>query len=117
MDNIAIFDAKSWMMGSCPGAVALRPETLDVVSNFTLIWNLFEDALCNNKAKVDAFDNIAKAIAPRALPDDVKAGIEFWANRYRTDKSSMTFCGFEFPSGRQERTRYGGSVRTPKRST
>jgi hypothetical protein len=84
MNKIAIFDAKGWIMGNCPGADALRPETLEVVSNFTLIWNLFENTLCNNDAKVGVSDDIAKAIARRVLPDEVKGGVRFWADRYRT---------------------------------
>jgi hypothetical protein len=97
MNKIAIFDAKSWIMGCCPGADALRPETLDVVSNFTLVWNLFENTLCNNKAKVSTFDDIAKTIAQRGLPDDVKAGVRFWANRYRTgSKFNDLFADLNF---------------------
>jgi hypothetical protein len=88
MNNMAIFDAKSWIMGTCPGADILRSETLDVVSNFTLIWNLFEGTLCNNGAKVSAFENIAKSVARRGAPDVVMEGVQFWDDRY--------FTGIEF---------------------
>lgn len=82
MNKVAIFDAKSWIRRNCPDGDALKRDTVNVVSNFTLIWNLFENTLCNNEATVGTFDDIAKVIALRGLPDDVQVGVRFWADRY-----------------------------------
>ena len=71
-----------------------------MVSNFTLIWNFFEDTLCHKNANLSNFDDIAKAIALRDLPDGVKVGVRFWADRYRTgQKFNFLFEGLNFRQG------------------
>lgn len=83
MSDVMVFNAKAWIIENCPGADVLRPETLDVVSNFTLLWNLFEKTLCKTTANVRTLDHIAQTIAQRDLPAAVEGGVQFWARRYR----------------------------------
>jgi len=84
MNKISIFDAKSWIRGSYPGADRLNPDTLGVISNFTLIWNLFENTLCENRANIIALEDIAEKISQRGVPDAVSDGVRFWSDRYWT---------------------------------
>lgn len=71
-----IFDVKGWIVGNCSDAHTLTPETLQVVSNFTLMWNLFENTVCDNDAKIAVFERIAGAIAQYGS-DSIHDGIRF----------------------------------------
>src|ERR1700745_2363467 len=108
-------DAKSWIKNNCPDGEALKPDTLEVASNFTLIWNLFENTLCNNEATVGTFDDIAKAIAVKDLPDDVKVGIRFWAARYWTG-SAFNYLFADLNFRRRDRQDHGEAVLSGLRS-
>jgi hypothetical protein len=101
---MTIFDAEEWIIANCADAQALAPDTLRVVSNFTLMWNLFENTTCNNDAKVGTFDEIAGAIIQRGpLPDEVKAGVRFWTERYWTGTDfNYLFGGLEFRKNDRE---------------
>jgi hypothetical protein len=98
MTESAIFDARSWIIANCADAGNLTSETFRVVSGFTLLWNLFENAVCDNEAKVDSFDEIAIAIAEHnQLPDEVREGIRFWTDRYRDGAGfNFLFKGLNF---------------------
>ena len=102
---MTIFDAKTWIIDNCADAQALAPQTLQVVSNFTLMWNLFENTVCNNAAKIGTFDTIAEVIAQHDdLPDEVRDGVRFWTQRYRTGSEfNSLFKGLKFrKNDRQE---------------
>jgi hypothetical protein len=61
----SVFDAADWIRSNCAGAHELRPETLKVVSSFTLTWNFFENIVCDRRANTDKFDPIAAALPER----------------------------------------------------
>src|ERR1700722_13847211 len=42
MTTIPSFSAKHWIDANCFGGHTLKRESVDVVSNFTLMWSLFE---------------------------------------------------------------------------
>ena len=50
------------------------------------MWNIFEGAVCDNEAKISAFERRANKIAQRGLlPPDIEEGVRFWRQRYVTD--------------------------------
>ncbi len=87
MTTIPSFSAKHWIDTNCRGAHALKRESVDVVSSFTLMWNIFEGAVCDNNARIiEVFKRLANEIAQRGLlPQNVKDGVLFWRQRYVTD--------------------------------
>ena len=93
-----IFNAKSWITTNCALAQNLTSEALEVVSNFTLMWNLFENMVCDNDAKIGTLDRIAETVAQRVqLPDEVKEAVRFWTHRYWTGADfNSQFYGLEF---------------------
>jgi hypothetical protein len=77
------FSARNWIASNCVGARGLYPETVDVVSNFTLMWNFFEGTLCNNRASVQTFETLAQGIAQhQPIRDRLEEAIRFWTSRY-----------------------------------
>lgn len=101
----AVFDAKEWIRANCAGAHDLRPETLQVVSSFNLMWNLFENTACDREANVAKFDAIALSIAGRgAIPAEVATALQFWTQRYYHGlRFNVLFDGLEFrPNDRRE---------------
>jgi hypothetical protein len=84
--TMTTFSANHWISVNCLGGDTLKRETVKVVSNFTLIWNLFEGVLCNNHARTQAFENLAIEIAQRALHSvEIEDCVRFWSHRYLTD--------------------------------
>jgi hypothetical protein len=92
------FSAKHWINANCFGGDTLRPETIDVISNFTLMWNLFEGVICDNHANIRAFEKIAESIAQRAsLSAEIEDGVRFWSARYFTSAGfNDLFQGLHF---------------------
>lgn len=52
------FSAQDWIKEHLHDGVHLDPECLQALQNFTLMWNLFESLLCENFAKISAFEEI-----------------------------------------------------------
>jgi hypothetical protein len=77
------FDANRWIAKNCIGASQLLPDTVDVISNFTLMWNLFEGTACDNNAKIPRFDKLAEEIGQRGEEiDALDEAVQFWTFRY-----------------------------------
>jgi hypothetical protein len=97
-------DYLHWIISNCAYANQLKPETIEVISNFTLLWSFFEGALCNRRASVKAFEDLAKKIAQYATNVEKLEGIEvvlaFWRFRYWTGSEfNGRFKGLEFRQG------------------
>lgn len=101
MTTIPSFSAKHWIGTNCRGGHDLKPESVDVVSSFTLMWNIFEGAVCDNHAKIPVFERRANKIAQRGLlPPDIEDGVRFWRQRYVTGAEfNNRFERLEFRSG------------------
>jgi hypothetical protein len=98
MSAVAIFDAKAWIAAICAGGTVLTAETLSVVSNFTLMWNLFEHFLCDDDARPQKFSAIAGSIPDDdRLLNDIRCGLQFWTRRYRAGSEfNSDFRGLKF---------------------
>src|SRR5574337_94968 len=80
------FSTKRWINANCRGGHALKGESVDAVSSFTLMWNIFEGAVCSNRAKIEKFKQRAEKIAELgSIPRDIEAGVQFWSERYVID--------------------------------
>ena|SRR5215469_12778434 len=77
------FNAKSWIKANCDGGKTLKQETLNVVSNFTLMWSFFEATLCNKDADIKALESVSNKIGKRPpLPVEIQTAVRFWSERY-----------------------------------
>jgi hypothetical protein len=77
------FDAESWFRQSLRGAPQLKPKTIKIVAGFTLLWNLFEDRLCDNNANVRTFENITRDLTNSSkLENLVNKSMTFYQERY-----------------------------------
>jgi hypothetical protein len=103
---VTAFSAKHWISNNCYGGETLKPEAIEVISDFTLMWNVFEGALCNNHANIQKFERLATAIIAQcvSLPVEIQDAVRFWSARYLTDrKFNNRFYGLHFrPNNRQE---------------
>src|SRR6185312_6487657 len=83
MTTVPSFSAKHWIDTNCRGGHALRRESVDAVSNFSLMWNIFEGTVCSNQAQISVFESRANEIAHRgSLPLAIEDGVGFWRQRY-----------------------------------
>lgn len=95
------FSARSWIATNCIGAHDLYPGTFDVVSNFTVMWNLFEGSMCNTNANIQAFEEIAEKISRHELRIEwLDEAVKFWISRYWTGSEfTELFSGLNFRPG------------------
>ena len=87
-EQSAPFDAASWLSGSFFGRHQLRPEAVTAVSNFTLMWNMFEGLHCHSGANAVELERVAQQVAQYSAAtiaeDGVRPYVTFWMFRYRT---------------------------------
>jgi hypothetical protein len=77
-----VFDTKEWLAAHIVNAAALTPETWATLSGFTVLWNLFEERLCQPQADIPAFERLARQFGGDPLTHQMTAAYEFWLNRY-----------------------------------
>lgn len=93
-----LFDAELWARKNLLGASSLKKETLRAIAGFTLLWSLFEERVCENKAKVKTFECIAHNLpsSPK-LEKLVNESISFYRSRYVMDQEmTPIFSRLEF---------------------
>lgn len=103
--SATIFDAELWVRENLRDAPSLKPETLQAVTGFTLLWNLFEGLVCNNRANVDTFQRITQNLASTAeLEKLVDKSVSFYRSRYVAgQKMNARFNGLKFrKNGRRQ---------------
>lgn len=88
MITASSFDVAQWIADNIYGGTRLTPEAIQAVAGFTVMWNLFEDLVCQNEANVRTFERIVADIDPTSLPSDclnvIEECVAFWTFRYRT---------------------------------
>jgi hypothetical protein len=92
------FNAKHWININCFGGDTLAPETVDVISNFTLMWNFFEGVVCDNYANIRCLERLSEKISQGgSLSVDIEDAVRFWAARYLTGAEfNHLFQGLRF---------------------
>ena len=96
--SAALFDAELWVRENLPGAPSLKAGTLQVVAGFTLLWNLFEELVCKNRADVGTFQRITEDLesSPK-LEKLVAKSVSFYRFRYVADQEMKPiFNGLHF---------------------
>jgi len=67
------------------GGVHLQDETIQVVSSFALMWNIFENGLCANSASIPKLDNISSQIQfTPELFKQIERSLHYFKCRYVT---------------------------------
>ena len=83
MQESALFSTKDWIAANLISAERLKPETLEALENFTLIWTIFEGLVCDNSATMSRLEKLSAEIVERRR---CKARIErifsYFKNRY-----------------------------------
>ncbi|MEW4567006.1 hypothetical protein AB1L88_03980 [Tautonia sp. JC769] len=82
------FDAVKWIEVNMQGGQDLTPEAIEAVTNFTLMWNLFEGLVCDNRANVGTFEAFAGRVDFTRPPlnrfEQFDKCLSFWKSRYCT---------------------------------
>jgi len=103
--SATIFDAELWVRENLREALSLKPETLQAVAGFALLWNLFEGRVCENQACVKTFKRITQNLASSPkLEKLVDKSVSFYRSRYVTgQKMNARFNRLNFrPKDRRE---------------
>lgn len=95
------FDAARWLSGSSREAHRLSTDAVKAVSNFTLMWNMFEGVFCPDGANIHAFERVAERTIEHCRRTesnlDVKPLLRFWEFRYRRGSGfNERFDGLNF---------------------
>ena len=65
MQELATFSAKEWLAARLISGERLKPETLQAVENFTLLWNVFKGLVCNNSTTISRLEKLSAEIVSR----------------------------------------------------
>ena len=89
------FNATEWLAQNARGGTQISAAAWDAVASFTMMWNFFESALCNNRASVPALARACSSVCvhlPTGTVQALDACLSFWTLRYRTpDGTSVRF--------------------------
>lgn len=98
MEAIILFDAKNWIRDNFVSAHDLHEDTLKALSNFTLMWSIFEKVACDSSASVTKFEALAEDLVMRtARFDALQEAMDFWIARYWTGSEfNDRFNGLNF---------------------
>lgn len=79
------FNARDWLAAA--PRTRLDADTFAAVSDFAIIWSIFENLLCNNAANVRVLDALAKRLGP--TPQAIWQGLDYWRNRYWSSENGF----------------------------
>jgi hypothetical protein len=83
MHEQTIFSAKEWIAASLISAEGLKPETLDAVESFTLMWNIFEGLVCDNSATISRLEKLsAEIVGRRRRQEEIEQLFTYFKNCY-----------------------------------
>jgi hypothetical protein len=83
MQERAIFSAKEWIAASLISAERLKPEALQAVESFTLMWNVFEGLVCDNSATILRLEKLsAEIVSRRRCKPQLERIFTYFKNRY-----------------------------------
>jgi hypothetical protein len=76
-------DGKAWLVAKSVYAGAVTPEAWKkTVADFSLIWQLFEAKLCDNRARINKLKAIAAGYAARRFRPSLGEAFDYWQDRY-----------------------------------
>lgn len=75
-------DGRAWLVANCQHAENVTQAAWKSVGDFSLVWQLFEAKLCDNRARNHKLKEIAVHNAWRGFPQQLAAGFAYWKDRY-----------------------------------
>lgn len=104
MNTSPEFNVADWIARNTIGGTLVTAEALRAVSNFTVMWNLFESGLCDANASVTAFKRAIGRNRSGSFSDasarTLQECLVFWRGRYRsTDGFLHAFEQLNFRRG------------------
>ena len=79
-----------WIQQNIQHSAQLEPITLETVSDFTLMWSIFEASEAYNENVVDQIGVLAKRVARIMPPDAIDAQLAYWSKRYIHENGEPT---------------------------
>ena len=80
-----------WISKFLREGMCINKETIVTLSDFTLIWGIFEGAECEGNANKAAFESFSKRAASNANIQDLVKLVRFWRLRY-VESSCLNDC-------------------------
>ena len=85
MQDSPVFSARQWIAANLVSAERFRPETLDAVESFTLMWQVFEGLICDNSATISRLEKLsAEIVERRRCHGALDRLFSYFQNRYYT---------------------------------
>lgn len=79
-----------WIQQNIRHSAQLEPKTLETVSDFTLMWSIFEGSEAHNENVVDQIGDLSKRVARIMPPDAIDAQLAYWSKRYIHENGEPT---------------------------
>lgn len=79
-----------WIRQNIRHSVQLEPDTLEVVSDFTLMWSIFEASEAHNENVVDQIGVLSKRVARYMPTDAIDSQLVYWSKRYIHESGEPT---------------------------
>lgn len=76
---------RKWILENFRESAELEQKTIEVVADFTLIWNLFEGVECSTKRGIRQFDQFVNEVSDQISDTLLKELLLFWKFRYVAD--------------------------------
>lgn len=104
MQEYSEFSAHEWIATRLVSAEHLNPVALKAVENFTLMWNVFEGLLCNNRANVKRLEIVAQEISSNhKCQSQMESLFRYYIDRYYNQTGfTDAFRTLNFRSGDRE---------------
>lgn len=79
-----------WIQKNIRHSAQLEPNTLETVSDFTLMWSIFEASEVDNKNVVDQIGVLSKRVARDMPSNAIDSQLSYWSKRYIHESGEPT---------------------------
>jgi hypothetical protein len=79
-----------WIQKNIRYSAQLEPDTLEAVSDFTLMWSIFEASEAYNENVVDQIRVLSKRVARDMPSDAIDSQLSYWSKRYIHESGEPT---------------------------
>ncbi|ACT12646.1 MULTISPECIES: hypothetical protein [Pectobacterium] len=79
-----------WIQQNIRHSAQLEPNTLEAVSDFTLMWSIFEASEAHNENVVDQIGVLSKRVARDMPSDAIDSQLSYWSKRYIHESGEPT---------------------------
>lgn len=79
-----------WIQQNIRYSAQLEPDTLEAVSDFTLMWSIFEASEAYNENVVDQIRVLSKRVARDMPSDAIDSQLSYWSKRYIHESGEPT---------------------------